>query len=334
MLPPGLTVNPSSANGLGVCSPEQIGYAGAINQRQILRYDLPPKAFSGTFTVAYGGNETVPIDATATRAEVTQAIETLPGLGGNISVSGAQGSWIVGFIGDLAGTNVPLMAGSVSDNPSQKLTVTGEAGGFTLKYGGVSTKELPFNATAAEIQEALRAIPEITLENLYPGNIFVAATGVKGLTRIYTMIFAEDLAGAQPTLTATNTLTGPEAGAGVIPVPPPPARSLSVAKLGGFAPGTPHFTEDAANCPDAAKVGTVRIDAPGGRQPSARGHRLPRDPRQQPLQHPARLLHQRQRSRGGCGREAARPPRPRPENRPADGDDRRIPAAAVRQPPA
>ena len=155
------------------------------------------------------------------------------------------------------------MYGTVTDNPSQKLTVTGEGGGFTLKFDGASTKELPFDASAEEVQEALRAIPAVELENLYPGNVFVAATGVKDSTRTYRVIFAEDLAGPQPTLTATNTLTGPEAGVSVIPFPPPPSRPLSVATLGGFAPGTPHFTEAAANCPDASKIGTVKIDAPG-----------------------------------------------------------------------
>ena len=78
------------------------------------------------------------------------------------------------------------------------------------------------------------------------------------------MIYAEDLnGGPRPTLKTTNTLTGPEAGVAVIPFPPPPSRPLSVATLGGFAPGTPHFTEAAANCPDASKIGTVKIDAPG-----------------------------------------------------------------------
>ena len=188
---------------------------------------------------------------------MTQAIETLPGLAGNIALSGGKGSWIVDFTGSLAGTRAGRMYGTVTDNPSQKVTVTGEAGGFTLKFDGASTKELPFDASAEEVQEALRAIPAIELDNLYPGNVFVAATGVKDSTRTYRVIFAEDLAGPQTTLTTTNTLTGPEAGVAVLPFPPPPSGPLSVATLGGFAPGTPHFTEAAANCPDASKIGTV-----------------------------------------------------------------------------
>ena len=66
------------------------------------------------------------------------------------------------------------MSGSVTDNPSQRVTVTGEGGTFTLSFGGGATTELPFNATAAEVQAALREIPAIALENLYPGNVFVS----------------------------------------------------------------------------------------------------------------------------------------------------------------
>jgi hypothetical protein len=289
VLPPGLTVNPSAGNGLDVCSPEQIGYAGSIDQRQILRYELPPKAFSAKFTVGFAGQETDSISSTASRSEVTQAIETLPGLAGNIVLSGGKGSWIVDFTGSLTGTRPGRMYGTVTDNPSQKVTVTGEGGGFKLKYEErvappnatlveilavqraneeATTKELPFDASAAEVQEALRAVPLIGPENLYPGNVFVTAIGVKGLARSYRVIYAEELngdRGPRPTLKSTNTLTGLGAGVSVSVIPPPPPlpRPLSVATLGGFAPGTPHFTEAAANCPDASKIGTVRIDAPG-----------------------------------------------------------------------
>ena len=76
------------------------------------------------------------------------------------------------------------------------------------------------------------------------------------------MIFAEDLAGAQPTMTSTSSLTGPGAGVSVVPVPPPPSHELSVATLGGVAPGTARFTEGAGSCPDSSKIGTARIDAP------------------------------------------------------------------------
>ena len=58
-------------------------------------------------SVSFKGQSTAPIAATASRSEVTQAIETLPGLAGNVSLSGSQGGWIVELTGALAGTDVP-----------------------------------------------------------------------------------------------------------------------------------------------------------------------------------------------------------------------------------
>jgi hypothetical protein len=262
-LPAGLTINPSLANGLGACSTQQIGYTGPASERQLLRYDLPPGAFSGSFTVTYSGQSTGPIAATASRAEVTAALEGLPGLAGNISLSGATGGWMVNFGGALAGTDVALLGGAVTENPSQKVAVTGEAGGFKLDFAGESTVELPFDASAAAVQEALRELPAIGLGNLFPGNVFVAFSGEKGLTRTYEVTFAQDLAGTQPRMTATSTLTGAGAGVVVTPVLPPTPRQLSVARIGGIAPGTPQFTTAPATCPDNSKLGTARIDAAG-----------------------------------------------------------------------
>ena len=76
------------------------------------------------------------------------------------------------------------------------------------------------------------------------------------------MTFAEDLAGPQPKMSATSSLSGPGAGVGVFPAPPPPPHELSVATLGGVAPGTARFTEGAGECPDSSKIGIARIDAP------------------------------------------------------------------------
>lgn len=262
VLPAGLSLNPAAAGGIGSCSPEQIGLTGLSNARQLLRYDLPPTNFSGSFRVNFAGQTTVPIPATAGRAQVIAALEALPGLGGNVAVSGAQGGWIVTFTGALSGTAVPLLSGTVSDNPSLLVAVTGEAGSFELEYAGVATGPLPFNADATEIQEALRSIPALELGNLFPGNVFVEPAGEEGATRLFQVVFAGDLAGTKPTLTAISSLTGTKAGVTFTPQEPPQARSLSVAAFGGNAPGTPQFSPSPAGCPDAAKIGTVRIDSP------------------------------------------------------------------------
>jgi hypothetical protein len=262
VLPAGLAVNPAAAGGLGACSPGQIGLMAPTNARQLLRYDLPPVNFSGTFTVSSGGHTTAPIPATATRTVVAAALETLPGLAGNVVVGGARGGWIVSFTGALAGSAVPLLGGTVTDNPSQTLAVTGEAGSYELEFGGVAAGPLPFDAGAAEIEAALRSIPALGLGNVYPGNVFVGAAGTEEDTRFFRLTFAGDLAGTRPVLSATSSLTGVGAGVTFTQNAPPAPRSLSVAAFGGNAPGTAQFTPTPASCPDASKIGTVRVDSP------------------------------------------------------------------------
>ena len=262
ILPAGIDVNPSAANGLGACTPEQVGLSGVSSERQLLRYDMPPVNFSASFVVTYEGASTGSIPATASRDTVKAALETLPGLAGNVSLSGAQGGWIVSFTGALAGHQVAKLGGSVTESSGELITVTGEAGTFKLAFGGDETEPLPFDATAAEIQAALRAIPGLGLGNIFPGNVFVLTGGSTESSRSYLAIFTGDLNGTVPALSSTSNLIGPEAGVKIEPQTPPPPIGLSVAVLGGNAPGTPQFSSAPAACPDSSKIGTVRIDSP------------------------------------------------------------------------
>jgi hypothetical protein len=261
-LPAGLTVNPAAANGLGSCTEQQIGLIAGSNERQLLRYDLPPISFSGSFRVTSGSQSTAPISATATSAQVAAAIETLPGLAGNIRVGGARGGWIVTFVGALAGTRVPLLTGTVTDNPSQTIAVTATGGSFTLEYGGVATAPLPSEPSAIEIREALRAIPALGLGNIFPGNVFVTDLGREEETSSYQVVFAGDLNGAEPLLSANSSLVGPAAGVTITPVPPSSPRVLSTTSFADDAPGTLQFTPTPATCPESSKIGIVRIDSP------------------------------------------------------------------------
>ncbi len=261
-LPAGLTINPAGANGLSSCTPAQIGLTGVASERQLLRYDMPPVSYSGTFTVSRGGATTAPISSVATQAQVRAALETLPGLAGNIAIGGAPGGWIVTFTGALAGTDVPLLSGAVTDNPSQTIAVTASGGTYTLGLGAATSAELPFDAGDDEIEAALRGIPALGLGNLYPGNVFVSELGKEDDTRSYRVIFANDLNGASPALTATSSLSGPAAGVSVTPTDPPSPRGLSVASFGAEAPGTPQFDSALAACPDPSQIGTVRVDSP------------------------------------------------------------------------
>ncbi len=133
----------------------------------------------------------------------------------------------------------------------------------TSEQSGVhlSTSLAPAGPAQA-IQEGLALIPAIATDNLYPGNVFVKELEVKKSTHFYKVVFAGDLAGTEPALTATSTLTGPGAGVTFTPGPAPEAKRLSVATFGAIAPGAPQFTDAPADCPPASKIGTVRIDSP------------------------------------------------------------------------
>jgi hypothetical protein len=261
-LPAGLTVNPAAANGLGSCSEQQIGLIASSDERQLLRYDLPPVNFARSFTVSTGAHSTAPISAAATGAQVAAAIETLPGLSGNIRVGGARGGWVVTFVGALAGTRVPLLTGTVTEDPSQTIAVTATGGSFQLEYGGVTTTSLPSEPTAAEIQEALRAIPAFNLGNIYPGNVFVSSLGREEETSSYQVIFAGDLNGTEPQLGALSSLEGPGAGVTISHVPSPSPRALSTTAFADDTPGTLQFSPAPAACPETSEIGTVRIDSP------------------------------------------------------------------------
>ena len=96
-LPPSLTVNASSANGLGSCTLEQIGFTGLTNERQFFHFDSD---VAESFTPRIRRAETPPpIAADADSDEVVAALETLPGLAGNVKLDGAAGGWVVTFVG-------------------------------------------------------------------------------------------------------------------------------------------------------------------------------------------------------------------------------------------
>jgi hypothetical protein len=317
MLPPSLDVNPSSANGLAACSAAQIGFTGSGDEKQTLSYR---PALAVSFVVSDGGQSTPPIAAKAGAAQVKGAIESLPGLAGNIGVTGSPGSWTVSFSGALAGTDVPELSGTVTDNFSQNVTVTGESGFFNLNFGGVGTgakfeatfgsgeqvltvtnlsRELkqgepvlgpgiaegttvvgafgslaiidrgtieeetdaqletigsPFDISANGIESVLQSLPPLQ------GNVLVTAVGGSGATRSFEIVFNEGLSGVDPPLlTATSALTGTDAGVAIARTPNTP-RPLNVETTAEAGP--PQFSEAAAECPDASKIGTVEILSP------------------------------------------------------------------------
>src|SRR5262249_40580037 len=95
-----------------------------------------------------------------------------------------------------------------------------------------------------------------------PNNATVTDLGVAGSTHSFRILFSRQLAGAAPVFTTSSSLTGPGAGVTVAADPPTPTHPLEVSTETGFRTGAPQFTEAPANCPDASKIGTVRIDTP------------------------------------------------------------------------
>ena len=137
-LPQGMTVNPSSADGLKGCSAAQIGLQPAPDQVQTLAIERP---LAHTFTLEFEGHATTVLPAEASAAEVQTALEALPGLGaGQVSVSAVSGGWVVEFTGARTGRESPLIGGSVSENAVQRVVAIGTGGSFNLSLGADSTE--------------------------------------------------------------------------------------------------------------------------------------------------------------------------------------------------
>ncbi len=131
----------------------------------------------------YRVETTAAIAYNATAAQVQTALAALPSIGtGNVSVTGgpltgtAGGSLAISFRGNLAGKNMQAittdLTGLVGDEVQQLIgNSTTSAGTFVLRFNGSNTSALNFDATPAQVQAALEALPTIR-----PGNVSVTGT--------------------------------------------------------------------------------------------------------------------------------------------------------------
>jgi len=94
-----------------------------------------------------------------------------------------------------------LGVGGIKSNEVERITVNATGGTFTITYGGETTGPINYNASAAEVQAALEALPD-----LEPGDVTVLG----GPGGPYTLLFGGKLAEQSVTPVTTNRsgLTG------------------------------------------------------------------------------------------------------------------------------
>lgn len=99
-----------------------------------------------------------------------------------------------------------VSAGPGNGDAIQSLTVDATGGQFKLSFGGDTTPDLAYNATAAQVQSALRALPSI-------GNGNVTVTGGPGGGSVpYGVFFEGSLSGAAQPPIVTSAGTTPLSG--------------------------------------------------------------------------------------------------------------------------
>lgn len=139
----------------------------------------------GTFTLTFSGQTTGNIAYNASAATVQTALEALSNIApGDVTVTGASPSWQAQFatVGQplmtvdgallTGGTNdiivTPVQDGTAGANEVQTLSIVGtpDGGTFTLSFNGQVTAGIAFNASAATVQTALRALTTINGANV------------------------------------------------------------------------------------------------------------------------------------------------------------------------
>jgi hypothetical protein len=259
-LPQGFSLNASAADGLGSCTPQQIGLDR--NERQWVGLG----SHGAPVRLSFEGQETSLLPHWATAAEAQAALEALPNIGaGNVAVSGrAGGPWTVDFVGALAGKDVPAIGGTTSE--VQQIGLSGFGGTYKLSFEGEETTALPYNLISAgnpfayaepeKVQTALEELPGID-----PGDIEVAANFGTLKTPVYLVAFrgrfaASDVPqiGANGSgLSGSNAFTTEETlNEGGSPV------KTDTVQQGGEI----RFNGEKPTCPESSKVATGEIHTP------------------------------------------------------------------------
>ena len=223
---PLMSVDGSALTGAPVVT-ELVSHVAGANEVQTI--SLAPQATGGQFTLTFGGETTPPLSYDATAAEVQDALQNLASLqNGKVlvtSVNATGGPWQVEFAGRFAATDMPPITGDSSQlsggfnntqiviqpvaaspgvNELQTISMPAapndpQHGTFRLTFNGDSvsrtTADLPYNATAGQIQDALK-----NLDNIGDGNVLV--TGSAGGP--WTVEFTQHLASSDLPLMTIN----------------------------------------------------------------------------------------------------------------------------------
>lgn len=175
-----------------------LGEATGTNEAQTVTLSTSG-TLGGTYTLAFGGAVTGALDFDFTAAEVQAALEGLATIGANnVAVTGATpttsgGVLTVTFQNALGSRDVLALvadgasltgsgsavavatatAGAGLANETQVIYANGTVSGgtLTITFDGEETGDIAFDATPAEVQAALEALP-----NVQPGDVVVTGT--------------------------------------------------------------------------------------------------------------------------------------------------------------
>ncbi|KAH9100136.1 hypothetical protein LEN26_016139, partial [Aphanomyces euteiches] len=144
------------------------------------------KTIGGSFAVSYAGSTPATIPVTATSAQMTTALQSLPNLGTvtvttqNVDAGGSSGltTWFITFttlVGNVPSLQIATktLTGS-SANVYVNEVVKGQsplAGSFVLNYVGQTTLSLPYDISAAQLKTELEKLPAISQVDVARTNI-------------------------------------------------------------------------------------------------------------------------------------------------------------------
>ena len=196
-----------------------------------------------------GSASTSPLAYNATPAQVQGALASLAGVGaGNVSVAaGTPSGWVVTFHGALAATAVPAITGVCGQNEQQTVTLSSSVTGgtFTLTFGSAVSAAIAYDATPAQVQTALSALPGIG-----DGNVSVAAGTPSGWVVTFQGTLANaaqallagtgtELVGTDKTVTVAETVQGDSAAVTVTETQSPHAApSVAIANVANASDGS------------------------------------------------------------------------------------------------